>query len=519
LHVVSLLCPAFRRFSLGSWLRTAACAATLALLVPSSALADSSKITLDTSETLFTILTAINACGYDQELGVSNPLRSQVRADVAKVIASSQEVTSLTSEMCHFYQEHQQQDASRELSQYVSLALYLNGPPDFEPKAKEAEMPPDAVRVLGFVPIVKAFYQKAGLHAIWNRYRPAYDALIERYHEPLTKMMFNTDIYLKLPTAGYLGRQFMVYLEPMGAPGQTNARVYGTDYFVVISPAGASLKIEDIRHTYLHYLLDPMALKRPAAMKRLAPLLDSVRTAPIADSFKNDIALLVTECTIRAIEARNLGSGKAAEARQQKMVDDSMTQGFILTRYFYDALAKFEKDPVGFRDAYSDILGGIDVRAEAKRAANIEFAGNSSPDVLYIPSSSPAQLLVSAENRLSAGDTAGAQKLAQQALDEQREDPGRALFILAQVATMNRDMQGAQVYFQRALGVAKEPMVVAWSHIYLGRISDLKEDRQAAVAHYQAALQAGSALPAAKAAAERGLQQPYEPPVAPQPKQ
>jgi tetratricopeptide (TPR) repeat protein len=491
----------------------------LALLTPLCAQADSAKITLDTSETLFSVLTAINACGYDQELGVSNPLRAQVRADVAKAISGSQDVAAVTSELCRFYEEHKQQDASRELSQYVSLALYLNAPPNFEQKAKEAEMPPDAVRVLGFVPILKAFYEKAGLHAIWNRYRPAYEGLIERYHEPLSKMMFNTDIYLKLPTAGYLGRQFVVYLEPMGAPGQTNGRVYGTDYFVVISPAGASLKMEEIRHTYLHYLLDPLALKRPAAMERLKPLLESVRTAPIEDSFKNDISLLLTECLIRAIEARNVGSGKEMEARREKAVDDSMTQGFVLTRYFYDALAKFEKDPVGFRDAYSDILAGIDVKSEAKRAANIEFAGNSSPDVLYIPSSSPTQLLVSAENRLSAGDPAGAQRLAQQALDEQREDPGRALFILAQVATMNRDMQGAQEYFQRALGVAKEPMVVAWSHIYLGRISDLKEDREAAVAHYQAALQAGSSLPAAKAAAERGLQQPYEPPVAPQPQQ
>ena len=38
-----------------------------------------------------------------------------------------------------------------------------------------------------------------------------------------------------------------------------------------------------------------------------------------------------------------------------------------------------------------------------------------------------------------------------QALDEKSGDPGRAWFILAQVATMNRDMQGARNYFLRAL--------------------------------------------------------------------
>ena len=488
-------------------------------MAPVCAGADTPKIALDTSETLFTVLTAINACGYDQELGVSSPLRAQVRSDVAKAISGSPDLAAVTSEVCHFYKEHQQADASRELSQYVSLALYLGGPPNLEPKAKEAEMPPDAVRVLGFVPLLKAFHEKAGLQTIWNRYRPAYDALIERYHDPLSKMMFNTDIYLKLPTAGYLGRQFVVYLEPMGAPGQTNARIYGTDYFVVVSPAGPSLKMEQIRHTYLHYVLDPMAMKRPEAMKRLTPLLDSVRTASMEDSFKNDIALLVTECLIRAIEARSLGSGQGMEERRTEAVDGAMNQGFILTRHFYDALAKFEKDTVGFRDAYGDILATIDVKAEAKRAASIEFAGGASPDVLYIPRSGPEQLLATAEKRLSAGDPTGAQKLAQQALDEQREDPGRALFILAQVATVNRDMEGAREYFQRALGVAKEPTVIAWSHIYLGRIFDLQEEREAAVGQYQAALQASGALPEAKAAAERGLKQAYEPPVAPQPQQ
>ena len=67
-----------------------------------------------------------------------------------------------------------------------------------------------------------------------------------------------------------------------------------------------------------------------------------------------------------------------------------------------------------------------------------------------------------------------------------------------------------------ALQVAQEPKVIAWSHIYLGRIFDLEENREAALDHYRAALNAGNALPEAKAAAEHGIQRPYEPPTAPQ---
>ncbi len=122
---------------------------------------------------------------------------------------------------------------------------------------------------------------------------------------------------------------------------------------------------------------------------------------------------------------------------------------------------------------------------------------------------------MTAEKQLEAGDLQTAQKLAQQALDQKERDPGRAFFILARAATMNRDMVGARNYFERTLQVAHEPSVVAWSHIYLGRIFDLQEERDAAVDHYRAALAVIDATPEVKAAAKRGLQAPYEPPARP----
>lgn len=473
------------------------------------------KVALDSNEALFTVLTAINACGYDSELSVSEPLRANVRAEVTKNLAASAEATQV---LCQFYADHQPADPARTLAQYVSLALYLEAPPALSLKVKEADLPPDASYVSGFVPLIQKFYGDAGLHAIWVRHQPAYSALTERYHEPLAKVLFDTEVYLKLPSAGYLGRTFTVFLDPMGAPGQANARDYGTDYYVVISPGtGSGLKMDQIRHTYLHYLLDPLALKYPVALSRLGPLLVSVKNAPMDESFKTDVSLLATECLIRAIEARTTGSSRTPEAQRQQLVEQSVEQGFVLTPYFYEALVKFEKSPAGLRIAYSDFIGGIDVHKEQKNAAQVKFASQADPELLHLSRPAEGKLLVTAEQRLSTGDPEAAKKLAQQALDEKREDPGRALFILAQVATMSRDMPGARNYFEQALNVAHEPKVVAWSHIYLGRIYDLQEDREAALVQYRAALTAGGALPEAKAAAERGIQQPYEPPRSPQP--
>jgi hypothetical protein len=492
-------------------------AAFLGLLASGCRAQSSPQIALDTSETLFSVLTAINSCGFDAELDASDPLRTQVRAEVTKAVEASQEAKDIRQTMCEFYNAHQVPDPSRTLAQYVSLALYLSPPPALAAKVKEADLPPDAAILTGILQPLQKFYELAGLHAVWEHHQVAYEGLTVRYHEPLAKMLFDTEIYLKLPSSGYLGRGFTVLVDPMGAPGQINARNYGSDYYVVIAPGrGAGMKTEQIRHAYLHYLLDPLALKYPEALKRLQPLLATVKNAPMDQNFKGDAALLVTECMIRAVEARTAGSSKTPEAERQQAVEDSEKQGFILTEYFYQALVQFEKGPAGLRNVYGDMLNNIDVRKEQKQAEQVRFASTANPEVLHLSRPEAGKLLLNAAQRLSAGDPGGAQKLAQQALDEKQEDPGRALFILAQVATANRDMQGASKYFQQALEVAHEPRVVAWSHIYLGRIFDLQENREAALDHYRAALNAGAELPEAKAAAEHGIQQPYEPPGHPQ---
>lgn len=495
--------------------------ACLGLLAPMCAADNNNPITLDTSETLFAVLTAMNACGYNVDLNISDPQRPNIRSEVERNLRNSPEAQTAMSEMCEWYLGHRGRDAAHDLSQYISLALYLQGPPHFLPRVKEDDLPPDAFPITGFGSLLEHFYETAGLHGIWERHRADYAALIERYHVPLAKMVFDTDIYLRLQSGGYLGRTFTILLDFMGDPNEANARNYGTDYYVVLFPSPDPnsvdpLKMPQIRHTYLHYLLDPMAEKHFTSVKRIEPLLQSVRRAPLEDSFKNDISLLVTECLIRAIEIRTAGSKSTAEAMRLQAVDDAMKQGYVLTRYFYTSLLAFEKDPAGLRSAYGQMLDGIDLKAQQKVASEIQYAQVSAPELVQLSRMEDRRMLVTAEKRLAAGDPKGAQELAQQALDRRIGDQGRALFILAQVAVANKNRDGAVENFQKAIEETKDPKVVAWSHVYLGRILDMKEDREAAMNEYRAALTAGAELPEVKAAAERGLQQAYEPPAKPQ---
>jgi tetratricopeptide (TPR) repeat protein len=486
-----------------------------------------SLIVLDSNETIFSTLAALNTCGYDQDLTISDAVRTNVRAELQKNLLNSADAEAARTALCEFYQGHvASSDPNRNLSQYISLALYVDGPPHFLPRTKEEDLPPDASAVALFGKLLEPFYEKAGLHSIWERHRNDYVAAMKRYHEPLQKMVFDTEIYLKLPSSQYLGRRFTIYLDFMGSPNETDARNYGSDYYVVVFPAPnapsgespkSALKMEQIRHTFLHYELDPLAEKHYSSIKRLEPLLQSVKRAPLEESFKTDISLLVTECLIRAIEIRTAGGKQPAqEAMRAQAVDDAVKQGYILTKYFYDAVVAFEKDPTGIRGAYGDFIANLDLGREQKAAAAVQFASATSPELVRLSRPEDRRMLITAEKRLAAGDPKGAQELAQQALDKKIGDQGRALFILAEVAVANKNRDGAQDNFQKAIAATQDPKVVGWSHVYLGRILDMKEDREAALQEYRAALNAGGGLPEVKAAAERGLQQAYEPPAKPQ---
>ncbi|HEY6307825.1 MAG TPA: hypothetical protein VI488_15340 [Candidatus Angelobacter sp.] len=472
------------------------------------------KAQLEISETFFTLGAALNSCGYDTGLEGSLLLRKIVRAEVQAVAQQSPQAAQARDAICQFWKEHQLPGATSAVTEYTSLALELGDPPLLALNVPEADLPPDAAHVQGVVPLLRKFHQAAGIGALWAKHRREYESLQLQFHDPVSEVITETDRYLKLPFTNYPGQHFAVYLEPMLAPSQADARNYGSNYFVVVSPGqDGQLPLPEIRHTYLHYVLEPLALKHGASMKRLEPLLLEIRSAPLNNSYKEDISLLVNESLIRAIEART-AIPKSDESVRAAYVRRSVEEGFVLTHYFYDALASFEKESTGMKDAYGDLLYNIELERERKRAHQVAFAQQSTPEVISSSKAySAPSLLDAAEQKLALGDAASAQKLAQQVVQHNNggDEPGHAAFILARVATLSGNMEEARADFQQAAQSVHDPRLLAWSHIYLGRIFDIQLNREAALAEYQAALAAGDPQADTKAAAERGLEAPYQP--------
>ena len=481
--------------------------------VSGTSLAQATKAQLEISETFFTLAAALNSCGYDTGLENSMPVRQTVRTEVRSALNRSPEAKQDGHAICQFWIDHQVPGKDNDVTPYLSLALDLGSAPEFAPTTPEADLAPDAERVLGVISPLKKFYQAANIEAIWRKHEPEYQALVSQLHDPVSQLLTQTDLYLKVPFSNYPGQRFVIYLEPQFSPAQVDSRNFGSNYYMVISPDHEKhVRFPEIRHTYLHFLLDPMALSHGNTLKELEPILEDVRSAPMAQAFKNDISLMVNECLIRAIEARTT-IPKSNEPARNAYVQRSVEEGFVLTRVFYDQLNNFEKDSTGLKNAYGNLLHTISLERERKKAREVVFRDQATPEIVSAvqPAPNEERLLNIAEQKLAAGDRDGAQKLANQVLQHNHggDAPGHAVFILARIATLTGKMEEAQVSFEQAVESVHDPRMLAWSHIYLGRIFDIQEKRDVAVEHYRAALAAGDPSADTRGAAERGLASPY----------
>jgi hypothetical protein len=126
-----------------------------------------SAITLETSEPLFYIAAGLNACGYDDDLANSSPVRLKIRDEINEELAVSAKARDSRDALCTYVRRHTLSDGGLNLAQYISLALYLSPPPQLEPAVSQLEMPPDATPVVNILPLLRNFAEDVHLNAIW----------------------------------------------------------------------------------------------------------------------------------------------------------------------------------------------------------------------------------------------------------------------------------------------------------------------------------------------------------------
>jgi tetratricopeptide (TPR) repeat protein len=459
---------------------------------------------LDASPTLFTVMAALNACGFDAGLESPNnsPLRQEVRAELAK-----RNIPSLGA-IKEFIAKHRSRTDAGELSQYISFALTAGPPPGFAIQVRGVDVPPEVVPLQGLSALLPAFYKEAGIADLFQRAQPTIDQMIEPYHQGVMDAVLQVNAYLRQDVAGFRGRRFQVLFEPLAPPGQIQTRSFGNYYTVVITPSPRA-RIAEVRHAYLYYLLDPLATRYQEILMRKKPLADhAMRAQLLGDAYKQDFLLLTTGSLVRAVEARM--------DRTPDTVQQSLHEGYILTPYFYEALGAFEKQEESMVLYYSSMVQAIDLLKEDRRLVPVDFA-SSKPAAPALPVVAPDpktvvptiyETLSKAEELMKKADYDSAEKLFQEAANQTANKRAEAAgyYGLARIALALGEVDDAEPFLETVLTLDPEAQIRGWALVYLGKLRLEVNDREHATQYFQDALQVDGASDAARKEAQQGLE-------------
>lgn len=459
---------------------------------------------LDASPTLFTVMAALNMAGYDADLDSPNnsPLRKEVRAELAK-----RNIPSLGA-IKEFVAKHRRSGDTSELSQYISFALTVGPPPDFAIRLRDVDIPPEVVALRELSPLLAAFYKEANIAELYQRAQPAIDQMIEPYHQGVLEAVLQVNAYLRQDASGFKGRRFQVFFEALAQPGQMQTRSYGNFYTVVIGPSPRA-RITEVRHAYLYYLLDPLATRYQEILMRKKPLADhALRAKLLGDAYQHDFLLLATGSLVRAVEARI--------DRTPDTVKQSLHEGYILTPYFYEALAAFEKQEASMVLYYSSMVQAIDLLKEDKRLMPVDFAAETpakpAPTVVAPDPKTVVppiyETLNKAEELFKQPDYDAAEKMFQEAANQTANKRAQAAgyYGLARIALALGEVDDAEPFLETVLTLDPEAQIKGWALVYLGKLRLEVNDRERATRYFQDALQVDGASEAARKEAQAGLQ-------------
>jgi hypothetical protein len=484
---------------------------------PRPQMAPASTATIDVSEAMFTTMCALYAAGYESDVNPDNwtAFRSQMRERL-----KGQQGPAVDA-LKEFYKEHQFRDPAAMLSRFVWFGMVSGPAPKFQPVLRRDELPPDVLDLEGFSDILSNYYKEQRIGAIWREVQPLYNREIEKMHDPITQILFTSSTYLRTLVNPAVPRTFTIIVEPL-VGRITNVRNFEDHYAIVLSGSEA-IPTDVVRHAYLHYLLDSLPLEYPHVVTVKRPLYEVAAKAPrLAASLEDDFPSWFGECLVRGVEIK---LKRMSPSEREAALQNNDVDGYVLVRPLFAGLTQYEKLEPSFRDYFPDLVRGIDVKTEQTRVAAIQFApiegatqakDLSSEDlarrrarVSALPSD-PAAIaaLTEGEKRLAEKNPRAAEASFESVLAKYPNQP-RAWYGIGMVAVLDHDAEKAKEVFERLTtgeyAASQDPMVMAWSHIYLARIFDDEGQLERAKTEYQAVSAVQGAPAQAQQAAQKGL--------------
>ena len=474
-------------------------------------------VSVEANPQIFATMCALDAAGFgaDESTLAQMPERLALQGDLLKMQGPA------TQALRDFYRAHALADPGEMLSRYLAFALVVGPPPDFHYQMDPDLLPPEVLALDGFQEILAGFYKEAHLDVRWARIEPEYNRAAARYDGPLGRIVLVSNAYVRMLAHHSPGASFTVYVEPL-AGSRTTLHSFGDRYGMVVG-TGPQIPSDDIQQAYLHFLLDPLPVDYREKVRSKSALLDIAAHAPrLPREDQEDILALMDECLVKAVGLRlqHLVPGELEAALRE---DDE--SGFILVRPLVQQLQKYEKSELTLGEYFAELIDGIDVAAEKKRLQSVTFAPAAPPNASTQGEGASGGQASEIQRWLTEGDNQIAIKngpAAAAAFEKVlQKDPNQAqaTYGLAIASVLSGQAGRAKELFGKLVAVlgpaagggkTADPEILAWSHVYLGRMHDLEGERELAIDDYRAAIEVEGAPESARVAAQRGMDAPYK---------
>jgi tetratricopeptide (TPR) repeat protein len=465
----------------------------------------SNPVHMETSQQLFATVGALYAAGFDRQPNTpsADPLVMRFRSLKGPA----------TDALRQYLTSHSTGDSVYNIARYVTFALIAGPPPKFDPTLRRDDFPPEVIALDGFRDVLADFYREANMEQIWREFQGRYQQSQIQLRDPLSRAVLLSSAYLR--EFAQPGRKFNVYVEPL-VGGQIHVRNIGDEYALVVNPAVTSL--DDMRHAYLHFLLDPLIIRyRELLLPEDVLYRIALRAPRLQESLRRDSLAFFSECLVHAVELR---IRKLTAAKLTAEINQSEDDGLVLVASLMPALAKFEAVEPSISNYFPDLLKSIDSTSERVRLQAKRFPPADAPQPAPVePQLSEKDRAIDEGDRLTASrDAAGAAAAYGRALAIAPMDP-RALYGTAVVSLMQGQGEKAFDLFNQVISAAAssdaevrpDAATLAWAHVYMGRLHDLASEREEAIAEYRSALTVSGAPEAARAAAQKGVDEAYQP--------
>jgi len=430
---------------------------------------------------VFAVMAALNAAGYDYETPdrQMSAARQFVRQEVKKADPK------LLGRLESFYIEHRQNmDPVRQAAAFVSLALLIEGPPEFRLAVSKKDLPEDVLQVVGFEELVRDLFQQVNLARLWNACQAYYTAELAAYRPVFVDLIRQTLTYFRIPPRIVLDRQIVIIPELIGPSRLVNARNLEKTYYIIPGPVGHPGENRDqLQHEYLHFLLDPLIEKFGTSLLKYDRLLDVAQNQPhVRSEYQNRYMGVVAESLVDTLILRMRLMADPNRDPNRDLVA-LFRRGLIFSPYFYRSLVSYEADQAQSMPGYVETMfAGVSekiIREDEVAILKLESQYNQQEEVKRQAEREEQQrrlrasrlntLLVEAQDAMKQQQYEAARAKLQEVLQQDPES-ATAYFYLAQIASQQKDHANAYSLYQRAdQSKTATPVIHAWSKLRMAR--------------------------------------------------